>query len=359
MTIPIAPSPMSWIYGPAGGVTTLPPGETIVTDTIYIDNQNGPTFRGDGQFRSVIRWRGPSDRPVIAIRNCKMADVGNFTIRFDTPAKDGIVIANLPSPLAPGTVTTTKCFLHDLWIEAGTSGGHYVNDGIKIDSGYYGGTDNNNELHRIERCTINGFAHAGVGIYSSQSHQNLIQDCQFGNSNAVPTGMALYALFGSQQFIRNNGGNLNLMVYASDQFCGSCKIIDNDFESMSRFVDCRLPQGQWVIENNRCGVIPLKGTYGDYPNAVVFCHGNGYTSFKNNIIDSQNPNGPPIRLQFGGNKGLSVVGNRFQTNPVIYVQTLDPVSPAHMWYGNTWQDAAGANIVIPPSVNYNLSSAPP
>jgi len=80
-TIPLAPT-MPWWHGPAGGVTTLPLGDTILTDTLYIDNQFGPVLQGQGQFLSGIRWQGPPDRPVIVIRNCTMAafDVGEVVM---------------------------------------------------------------------------------------------------------------------------------------------------------------------------------------------------------------------------------------------------------------------------------------
>lgn len=347
-TIPLAPT-MPWWHGPAGGVTTLPLGDTILTDTLYIDNQFGPVLQGQGQFLSGIRWQGPPDRPVIVIRNCTKADVGNFYIRFDTPAKDAIVISNMPT-CPPGTVTTSKCKIHDLWIEAGTSGGHYIGDGVRVDSGYFGGPDQNNEYHTVKRCRISGFTNAGVGIYSSQSHRCVISDCEFTQSGDQ-VGTGVYARFGSQEMIRCKGANLELVFYGVDQFAGVGTVVGNNFEGCKRFVAVGTAGNQWVIENNRCdGMSPYDCSDGDYNHSAVNADASGYLSFKNNFLASQT--NIPLRLLFSRNQGLNFIGNRFnagnagQPHIVPIYTTTGVVFNDYQWFGNTWQDSAG-NHTIP------------
>lgn len=341
--IPIAAT-SPWLYGAAGGKTAIPAGETILVDTLYIDNQFGPVVNGVSKFASVIRWQGPPDRPIIAMRNCGYGDLGLFTVRLDNPASCIVSLSNLPT-CPPGTVASTANRIHDIWFE----GGGKATDCIRINSNEYGGPDQNNELHLIERCNFNGFTGNGVSVLSSQSHQNVVQFCTFANSGQV--GTAMYARYGSQTFQRNNGGGLALIFNGQDQYAGAAHVVDNDFENCARFVDCRLPAGQWIIENNRCdGMFCLPGADNDYNTSAVFCHAGGYTSFRNNFLASQNGN--VVRVLFGYNAGLNFVGNRFNANtagaPHVVPLWSDPTQWAdYKWYGNTWQNPAGVNTVIP------------
>lgn len=366
MPIPIA-STTAWMYGPAGGVTTLPPGDTVLTDTLVIENQFGPVLNGAGKFLSRIVWNGPPDRPVVALKNCNQADIGSFTMVFRKPAKDAIVCTNLPSA-PPGTVASSRNYFHDIWLEAGTSGGHYVRDCIRIDSSYYGGPDQNNELHRIERCKFAGFSGAAVGIYSSQSHLNIISDCQMSNSGAA-MGTAVHAMYGSQTMKRCNGGNLELVFFGSDQYAGAGRVIDNNFEGCNRFVDCRLPNGTWIIEGNRCdGMTPYNCTYGDINHVASYVHAYGSTTFKNNMFGCYN--GGTIQTIFAGAIGLNCSGNTYSTNsttpaPVMLTTQSPVLGPIAYWQNNRWTQGqpdgrqVTKQLVMPANTNVGLAQTTP
>lgn len=340
-----------WTYGPAGGVTQLPAGDIVLTSTLYIDNQFGPVIKGAGQFLTRIRWQGPPDQVVIALRNCNYAELSDFSLVFDKPALHGIALSNLPN-IVPGTVVSTRCHLHHIWLDAGTSNKQYVTDGIRIDSSLYGGRDQNNEKHRIDHVTIRGFSGAGISILSTQSHQNVISDCQFANSQVVPSGTAVNARFGSQTMRNCNGGNLELVFAGSDQYAGAGIIEQNTFEGCSRFINCTAAGNQWVIRYNRCdGMSPHNCSDGDYARAAVYCDASGRVEFEDNFMASQTT--VPLRLMFGRNQGLNFNGNRFNPGTAgkprilpIYTGT-DVVWTDYKWHDNTWQSVPGVNTPIP------------
>lgn len=343
-------------YGPAGGVTTLPIGETILTDTLYIDGQNGPVIRSaGGKYQSWIRWKGQPNadgslKPVIVIRNCTEAEICNFRITFDTPCKDAIVISNLPS-LSPGTPITSKCKIHDLIIDAGTSGNKWMEHGVRIDSSYFGGPDQNNEYHTIDNCDFANFSVAAVGIYSSQSHRNLISNCQMSQSGA-PLGTGVYARFGSQDMVRCKGGNLELVFYGVDQYAGVGTVIGNNFEGCKRFIYTGTNGNLWVVENNRCdGMVPYDCTDGDYLHAAVLGEASGYLSFKNNFMASST--NIPLRIMFARNRGLNFIGNTFNAGSAGAPHILPIYTSAgvtftdYQWFGNRWQGQPGVWTQIP------------
>lgn len=348
-SIVVAPT-KPWFYGPAGGVTTLPPGEIVLTDTLFIDGQFGPVLTGSGQFLTTICWQGPPDRPVIALRHCTMADVGNFTIRFDKPASHAIVMANFPT-IPPGTPVGTKCRIHDIWIE----GGGKIGDGIRIDSGYYGGPDQNNDLNRIERCRISGFTGAAVSILSGQSHLNVISDCEITNPGQIGTGV--YAQYGSQTMTRCNGYGLNLVFFGSDQFAGAGTITYNDFENCNRFIDLRLPTGVWEVGWNRCDgmkLIPEPDTNNfNYNTSAVFSHASGGLNFHDNYLGSTDAV-YPMRVFFDrASAGFQFKRNYFGApkQPNVRLASADTNAiPAWNWEQNVWVDlsqVAQPKTVIP------------
>lgn len=336
-------------YGPSGGITVLPVGETVLTDTLFIDGQFGPVLTGQGgKYASWIRWKGAPNadgtlKPVIVIRNCTCAEVCNFRILFDTPCSDAIVISNIKN-VKPGTPITSRCRIHDILMDAGTNGNKWMNDGVRIDSSYFGGPDQNNEYHKIYDCDIANFSHAGVGIYSSQAHRVKVSECQFSQSGS-PLGTGVYARFASMTMENCKGGNLGLVFYGSDQYAGGCSIIGNNFEGCKRFCDCRLPSGQWIIENNRCdGMSPFDCGDGDYDHTAVFCHAGGYTSFRNNFLASQT--NVPVRLMFQYLNGINFIGNTFNEGSagkprVLATSNVPTTISDSQWYGNQTQGQPG------------------
>ena len=336
-------------YGPTGGVTTLPIGETVLTDTLYIDGQFGPVLNSQGgKYASWIRWKGlpnadGSLKPIIVIRNCTDAEICGFRILFDTACSDAIVISNLPT-VKSGTPITSKCKVHDLLIDAGTNGNKWMNDGVRIDSGYFGGPDQNNEYHKIYDCVIANFSHAGVGIYSSQSHRVTVSNCEFSQST-TPSGIGVYARYSSMTMQNCKGGNLNLVFYGSDQYAGACSVVGNNFEGCQRFCDCRLPNGQWIIENNRCdGMSPFDCGDGDYNNTAVYCGANGYMIFRNNFLASQT--GIPVRLMFQYLNGINFIGNTFNEGTagkphVLATSNVPTTISDSQWFGNQSQGQPG------------------
>jgi len=334
-SIQLAPT-TPWMYGAAGGVTTLPVGTTVLTDTLYIDNQFGPVLTGAGEFLSTIDWQGPPDRPVIALRNCTMADIGNFTIKFSQRASHAIVLANLPS-CPPGTVTSTKCRIHDVWIEAGTYSQFYIGDGIRIDSSYFGGPDQNNELHRIERCRITGFSGAAVSILSSQSHQNVISDCEFGNSHIPPVGIGVYARFGSQTMTRCNGGNLQTVFVGLDQYAGAGIVTYNNFEGCARFIALAGSRCSWEVAYNRCDGLRI-GT-----DPVIYADATFAVNFHHNTIGCSDQT--PITVQFDRYSSGLFFCNNLLGSPVkpklnVWTNDQNAVIPASSWVANNWLDSS-------------------
>lgn len=345
------------LHGPTGGITTLPLGETILTDTLYIDGQFGPVLTSKGgKYGSWIRWKGLPNadgtlKPIIVIRNCTSAEICNFRIIFDTPCSDAIVIANLPN-LKPGTPITTRCKVHDLLIDAGTNGNKWMKHGVKVDSSYFGGPDQNNEYHEIINCDFANFSVAAVGIYSSQAHRCLIKNCHMLQSGIPQTGTGVYARFGSQDMVGCRGANLELVFYGVDQFAGVGTVIGNNFEGCKRFVHVGTGGNIWVIENNRCdGMAPHDCTDGDYNRAAVNGEASGYLSFKNNFMSSST--NIPLRLMFQRNSGLNFIGNTFNCGAagasprVLPIYTTAGVTFADFqWFGNKWQGAPGVWTTI-------------
>lgn len=332
--VPITVAPTTaWIYGPAGGVTSIPSGETILTDTLVIENQFGPEIVGIGLFRSTLVWQGPATKPVISFRSCNSPIVRNLTIRFDTPARSAICLSTSASP----TVTNTSALIENVWIE----GGGKVTDCIEINNKADGGIDNNGEYHRIVNCRFNQFIRNGVGIYCSQSHRCVIDTCQFADG-----GTAVYARFGSQTMQNCGGGNLDLVFYGSDQYAGVGRIVNNNFENCKRFCDLRLPNGQWDVSYNRCdGMKPIDGPATDYNSAAVFAHASGSIKFDSNSFGVVAPN-KPIRILFQGSSGLTFTNNRFgQLQPVVTIQQQS-ASLAPAWQGNRWTDKNGLTTEI-------------
>jgi len=326
-----------WIYGPAGGVTQLPAGDITLTDTLVIENQFGPVVQGAGRFLTRIIWKGPAGKPVIAFRSCNHPILQDLTVHCFTPCRSVVCLSTSSAP----TVTNTAALIQRCWFECSNN----ATDCIEINNNADGGSDNNGEQHRISDCQINDFKRNGVGIYSTQSHKCEITHCQIKTANK-PGTTGVYARYGSQTIDHCNGGGLDLVVYASDQFAGSCQIINNNFENCKRFVDCRLPSGQWIITNNRCdGMLPYPLKDNVMDEAAVFCHANGFTRFENNFFASNNGN--QIQIMFGGNVGLDFIGNRFNGQPKVNVAWSDPINNKEWtWRGNTWQNSAGVNTAI-------------
>ena len=339
--IQIAPT-TPWFYGPAGGVTQLPPGEIILTDTLVIENQFGPVIQGTGRFTTSLIWKGQPNadgslKPIIAFRSCNHPILQDLSIHCFNPCRSVVCVSTSPKP----TVTNTCALIQRVWFECSNN----ATDCIEINNLADGGSDNNGEMHKIIDCQINDFNRNGVGIYSSQSHRCEISHCQIKTSNK-PGTTGVYAQFGSQTMSRCNGGGLDLVFFGSDQYAGAGEVLDNNFENCKRFVDCRLPYGQWVIENNRCdGMVPYPFALNNYNQSAVFAHAAGYTSFKNNFLASQNGN--QLQIMFGLNNGLNFIGNRFNGQPVINCWLGDPANNKDWtWFNNTWQDGNGINTPI-------------
>lgn len=343
------------IYGPSGGITVLPVGETVLTDTLFIDGQFGPVLTSQsGKYASWIRWKGlpnadGSLKPIIVIRNCTEAEICNFRIIFETPCKDAIVISNLPT-LQPGTPITSRCKIHDLIIDAGTSGNKWMEHGVRIDSGYFKGNDQNNEYHVINNCNFANFSVAAVGIYSTQAHRCTIQNCQMSQSGQ-PLGTGVYARFGSQDMLNCKGGNLELVFYGADQYAGVGNVVGNNFEGCKRFVNLLTSGNVWVVKDNRCdGMTPYDCTDGDYNRSAVYGDASGLVSFERNFMASST--NIPLRLLFGRNRALFFVGNTFNGGSsgaphVVPIYNNPGVTFLdHQWNSNQWQGQPGVWTTI-------------
>jgi len=358
-SVEVAPT-TAWVYGPAGGITQLPAGDVTLTDTLVIENQFGPTIQGAGRFRTRIIWKGPAGKPVIAFRSCDRPVLQDLTIHCFTPCRSVVCISTSPKP----SVTNTAALIQRCWFECSNN----ANECIEINNVADGGSDNNGEHHRVSDCQINDFKKNGVGIYCSQSHRCVIENCQFKTSS-TPGAVGVYARVGSQTMRGCSGYGLDLVFYGSDQFAGAGVVTDNNFENCKRFIFCGVPNATWIVERNRCdGMLPYVCNYGDNEKVAVRLTASGSTTFRDNIFGCYN--GGSVQVVFVGAIGLNCSGNSFTTNNTTPCPTLTMVQgpvqgPIASWNNNRWTQFQTngtqpiKQLVMPKNTNIGLVQAAP
>jgi hypothetical protein len=315
---------MPWFYGPGGGATIFPDGETILTDTLRIDNQFGHRIAGQGQFRSTVRWRGPADKPVLSLASCDRGVIENLSIAFDTPASAAILLTRAKD----SKVTNTNCTVRDVWIE----GSEKCLDGVVIDNTAEGAPDYNGEHHAVYDCSIGSVTRNCVGVYSTQSHR-----CSVERVNMYLSACGVYAKYGSQTMRGCYGSALGLVFFGGGQYAGRGLVEDNNFENCNRFVDLRLMDtgAQWVIRGNRCdGMQTLDGgsNPGNPDTAAVFGHAMGSLIFADNQINATAGFTVP-RIVVHYLQGLQFTNNWLGTRkPWLEMQTNKPAA----WVRNRW-----------------------
>lgn len=169
-----------------GGTVVAQRGEFVVTDTIRLKTIDGLRMLGEGKAATVIRWRGPADKPVFLLDDCQHCEFHDFGILFDNPASCAFELVNGVNDPATTQVyipTQNKFFS----IRIGDNSGkvqYCVNAWNRI-----GQDDNNNDLHEFYRCEFTGYNEAAIRISGGQIHGLYFDHCTLHGRGVAPYGV--------------------------------------------------------------------------------------------------------------------------------------------------------------------------
>jgi hypothetical protein len=225
-----------------GGEVLVPPGNYVISSTIYISDVEGIRFIGTG-LSTYFEWKGlSSTTPMFKLTDVDQGDFENFQIAAGSAYPLGVGIQSLNDGNPP---TPTKTIFRNIDINGGTN---YVSKGFQIGGG---GIDSNNDQELFEDTDVSNYGDVAYSLENSQVYDVTFQDAScHGDNEGGRIGVSTNENAGQGGNFHWDGGfcggNSVADFYIGSPSSGTYTISNASFEGSDRFIYVAGPTGSNV-----------------------------------------------------------------------------------------------------------------
>lgn len=216
-------------------VTGSPGATYVIRDTLIVESALGGTIDGNG---ALLKWAGPSDRPMFLARNTQQLRFVNLRILVVTPLQAAFEFAKAPyGPVPDLNVAPSLNVIDSVRVEGIRLGNlHY---GVRFSKRY--GIDEDNDQSTIINTIIYNVTDAAISIEHTQSQHHHFYAVKASGAPGNKDAAFVRAVGGSFSSLGGFHGGFGAAVYDISSVYGTDLIVDENSEGSARLI--RTPAG--------------------------------------------------------------------------------------------------------------------